>query len=77
MAFAVMLCLVSFAWILARIWKSSTLLAVACLVCWPVVLCALLRNWDDREHDVRVPVTAFGLALAYGLWVLEAQRYAA
>jgi predicted neutral ceramidase superfamily lipid hydrolase len=54
----------TFAWIVARIWRTSTWMAVASLVCWPVVLFALLRNWDDRESDIKVPLIAFGASLA-------------
>ncbi len=77
MALAAMLCLASFAWVVARIWKTSAILAVASIVCWPLALCALLRNWGDEENDLRLPVGAFGVALAIAAWTIEAQRYAA
>lgn len=69
-------CFMTFAWVLARIWRSNALLAVATLVLWPVLLLALVRNWGDRERDIRIPATAFGLALVCSAWALEAQRYA-
>jgi hypothetical protein len=72
---AAILCLASFAWVLARIWRSSALLALASLFLWPVVLLALVRTWGDAERDIRIPVAAFGFTLGCSIWVIEAQRY--
>ena len=74
---AAILCLTSFAWVLARIWRSSALLALASFFLWPVVLLALVRTWGDAERDIRIPVAAFGLALGCSIWAIEAQRYVA
>jgi len=76
MALAAIFCLATFAWMVTRIWRSSAALAVASLVLWPVVLLALVRNWGDRDSDIRVPFAAFGIALALSSWAMEAQRYA-
>ena len=61
---AAFLSVLTFAWVVARIWRTSTWLAVASIVCYPLVLCALLRNWDDKESDIKVPLMAFGISLA-------------
>ena len=72
---AAAVCFMTFAWVLARIWRGSALLAIATLFLWPVMLLALARNWGDRERDIRIPATAFGVALVCSAWALEAQRY--
>ncbi len=64
MTVAVTACLLSFAWVIARIWRGSSVLAVASVLVWPVVLLALLRNWGDEESDIKLPVGVFGVTLA-------------
>lgn len=74
MTVAAIFSLLSFAWVIARIWRASAAMAIAALFFWPVVLYALLRNWGDEDSDIKLPLAVFGLSLCYTLWALEEQR---
>lgn len=47
-------------WMCKTLWPRNQVLAVACLVFFPLALIALVAYWKDPKADVRIP---FGLAL--------------
>ena len=46
-------------WMILRIWKESTLLAIVSLFFWPALVYAVVKNWGDEESDIKVPFFFF------------------
>lgn len=63
MIVATSLCLLSMAWMAARIGRRNPLLAAVSLLAWPVLAFAMLRYWNDEVSDIRVPFLVFVPAL--------------
>ena len=42
-------------WMLIRTSRSSMLLAVLSFFFWPLLIVALVKNWNDEESDIKVP----------------------
>jgi hypothetical protein len=68
MMIAALIALVSFAWMIARIWKTSAGFAIASLLLWPVLLFAVLKFWGDEESDIKVPFGVWAVSIAYTWW---------
>jgi hypothetical protein len=68
MMIAALIALVSFVWMIARIWKSSAGFAIASLLLWPVLLFAVLKFWGDEESDIKVPFGVWAVSIAYTWW---------
>ena len=54
-------------WMILRIWKESTLLAIVSLFFWPALVYAVVKNWGDEESDIKVPFAIFLVAVIY-MW---------
>ena len=65
---ASVLSLACMAWMAARIWRRSALLALVAVLAWPVFFLACARYWKDEYSDIRVPLAVFVPAL----WVAAA-----
>jgi len=52
-------------WMILRIWKESTLLAIVSLFFWPALVYAVVKNWGDEESDIKVPFFFFMVATVY------------
>lgn len=59
-------------WMVVKIARSSPILAIATFFFWPASLIALIKNWGDRDHDIRIPF--FAALLTAGLAVHMANR---
>ena len=68
---ASLVCLVTFVWMLIKIWKDSPLLAIASFLFWPALFVALFKYWGDEESDIKVPFAIFALCTVYSLWALS------
>lgn len=68
MMIAALIALVSFVWMIAKIWKSSAGFAVASVLLWPVLLFALFKFWGDEESDIKVPFGVWAVSIAYTWW---------
>ena len=42
-------------WMLIRTSRSSMLLAILSFFFWPLLIVALVKNWNDEESDIKVP----------------------
>ena len=62
--------IVLFIYMLVRTWKSSILLAVLSFLFWPVIIVALIKNWNDEESDIKVPFAFFTVAVIYAWYDL-------
>lgn len=65
---------VLFFWMLAKTWKSSVLLAILSFFFWPVLIVALVKNWNDEESDIKVPFFAWVVTIIF--MVIFASRVA-
>ena len=62
---ASVLSLMCMAWMAARIWRRSALLAMVAMLAWPVFFLACARYWKDERSDIRVPMAMFVPALCF------------
>lgn len=59
MILASVLCLGCMAWMAARIWRRSAMLALVAVLAWPLLFFACVRFWGDELSDIRLPFAMF------------------
>jgi hypothetical protein len=62
---------VLFIYMLVRTWKSSILLAVLSFLFWPVIIVALIKNWNDEESDIKVPFFLWIVTSVFMVWLIS------
>lgn len=60
--------LVSFFWMITRIWKANAGFAIASFLLWPVLLIAVVKLWGDKESDIKVPFAIWAASIGYVWW---------
>jgi hypothetical protein len=68
MMIAALIALLSFIWMIARIWKTSAGFAIASFLLWPILLFAVLKYWGDEESDIKVPFAVWAVSVGYTWW---------
>jgi hypothetical protein len=75
MMIAALIALLSFVWMIARIWKTSAGFAIASFLLWPVLLFAVLKFWGDEDSDIKVPFAVWAVSIGYTWWAtLQMQK---
>jgi hypothetical protein len=74
---ASLLSIVLFIYMLVRTWKSSILLAVLSFLFWPVIIVALIKNWNDAQSDIKVPFFLWVVTSAFMAWLVARMAKAA
>ena len=69
--------IVLFIYMLVRTWKSSILLAVLSFLFWPVIVVALIKNWNDEESDIKVPFFIWIVVSIFMVWLISRMEKAA
>jgi hypothetical protein len=74
MMIAALIALVSFVWMIARIWKTSAGFAIASILLWPILLFAVLKFWGDEDSDIKVPFAVWAASIGYTWWATLQMR---
>lgn len=57
-------------WMVIKISRGSGLLAIATFFIWPLAIVSLVRNWGDKDTDIRIPFFACVLALGLSVFMV-------
>jgi hypothetical protein len=77
LSLASLVSLVLFIYMLVRTWKSSVLLAILSLLFWPLIIVALIKNWNDEESDIKVPFFLWVGVSLFMVWFISRASKAA
>lgn len=68
MMLGALVALASFFWMIARIWKANAGFAIASVLLWPVLLFAVVKLWDDKDSDIKLPFAIWAASIGYVWW---------
>ncbi len=65
---ATVVTLMCLSWLVARLWREHTLVAIGSIFFWPLLFYPLAAHWGDRKRDIRRPFIFFLVSLGVSLW---------